>query len=89
MKYQDFLKYLVDVSERGESPKELTIAIDFFGKDKNFDPAVDSSVRAYVSNLRKKLEHYYLTLGQADEIQVELPKGEYCIEFIQREIEPA
>lgn len=80
--YQNLLRYLIDASNRTDL-KESTIAFEFFDKDATFDPALDSSVRAYVSNLRKKLEHYYLTEGQHDEIRITIPKGQYYVEFIQ------
>ena len=82
-KYQDLLRYLVNASIAGENVKESTIAVDFFGKDTAFDPSIDSSVRAYVSNIRKKLEHYYLTEGKNHEIKLSLPKGHYSVEFVR------
>ncbi|HEX9654537.1 MAG TPA: hypothetical protein VGA99_12585 [bacterium] len=88
-KYQDLLRFLVSTSIKGEDIKESTLAHEVFGKEAAFDPSVDSTVRAYVSNVRKKLEHYYLTEGQNDEIQMVLPKGEYKIEFVQIEKEKA
>jgi hypothetical protein len=80
--YQKLLRYLIDASRRDDL-KESTIAIEFFDKDASFDPTLDSSVRAYVSNLRKKLDHYYLTEGKDDEIQLRIPKGQYYVKFIQ------
>jgi hypothetical protein len=81
-KYQDLLRYLVRASINGEAIKESTIAIACFSKDAAFDPAMDSSVRAYISNLRKKLDHYYLTKGKNDAIKLTIPKGHYNVEFI-------
>ena len=81
-KYQDLLRYLVRAAINGETVKESTIAVEFFSKDVAFDPAMDSSVRAYISNLRKKLEHYYLTKGKDDAIKLAIPKGHYNVEFI-------
>lgn len=80
--YQKLLRYLIDASSRDDL-KESTIAIEFFRKDASFDPTLDSSVRAYVSNLRKKLDHYYLTEGKHEEIQLKIPKGQYYVKFIQ------
>ncbi|HOV23943.1 MAG TPA: helix-turn-helix domain-containing protein [Candidatus Marinimicrobia bacterium] len=60
-KFQELLRYLVDASISGKIIKESTIAIEFFQKDKSFDPSIDSTVRTSISTLRKKLEHYYLT----------------------------
>lgn len=82
-KYQDLLRYLVRAAINGETVKESTIAIECFSKDADFDPSIDSSVRAYISNLRKKIEHYYLTRGKDDEVKLTIPKGHYNVEFIQ------
>jgi hypothetical protein len=82
-KHQDLLRFLVEASENHETIKESTIAIHFFGKDAEYDASLDSSVRAYVSNLRKKLELYYLTEGKHSDIRLEIPKGHYHVEFIE------
>ena len=82
-KYQELLRYLVNASLTGEIVKESTIAIEFFSKDAIFDPSIDSSVRAYISNIRKKLEHYYLTDGKGKDIKLVIPKGQhYQVEFL-------
>lgn len=82
-KYQELLCYLFNYAVEGEEIKESTIALEFFDKTDVFDPSWDSSVRAYISNLRKKLEHYYLTEGKDDEFQIVLPKGDYQIRFLK------
>lgn len=87
-KHQDLLRYLVETTLRGEFVKESSIALEIFGRDTTFSPAMDSSVRAYISNLRKKLEHYYLTQGKNDKIRMVLPKGHYHVEFIRDENPP-
>ncbi len=81
-KYQDLLRYLVRAAISGETVKESTIAVECFSKDAAFDPAMDSSVRASVSNLRKKLDHYYLTKGKDHDIRLTIPKGHYTVEFL-------
>ena len=81
-RYQELLKYLVDKSDKEESVKELEIAIDLFGKDANFDPNSNSQIRAYVSNLRKKLEHYYLTTEDLFTYKLEIPRGQYGVNYI-------
>lgn len=80
-KYQELLRYLTESALKGVDIKESTLAVEFFGKKDVFDSAIDSTVRAYVSNLRRKLEHYYLTDGIHDEYQIVLPKGDYKIDF--------
>jgi hypothetical protein len=80
--YQSYLTYLVNAAEEGRSLKETTIAIDFFEKDADFNPAEDATVRTHTYNLRKKLETYYLKEGKEDKYQVKIPKGHYDIEIV-------
>lgn len=82
-RFAELLQFLVSHTVPGESLKETTIAIDFFGREANFDPGKDSFVRSYISNLRKKLEHYYL-MHPDFEYRITIPKGHYNIEFISR-----
>ncbi len=83
--YQDLLSYLVNHEIKGEHVKEIGIAIDVFGRDSNFNPPEDPIVRVYMSNLRKKLEHYYLTDGKEDRIRLVIPKGHYDVKFERQE----
>ncbi|MGH7494769.1 MAG: hypothetical protein ACREOO_20550 [bacterium] len=85
-RYQELLRYLVELHLAGKEVKEFTLAVEFFGKKDVFDSSVDSTVRAYVSNLRRKLELYYLTEGHDDEIQIVLPQGGYQIQFTLAEV---
>jgi hypothetical protein len=81
-KYQDLLRYLIEASIKGESLKETIIAIDLFNKGSDFNPSEDPTIRVCISNLRKKLEHYFLTEGKDETIRLEIPKGHYHVEFI-------
>ena len=82
---QELLQYLAAASENNELIKEATIAAELFGKEVGFDPHDDPTIRVYISNLRKRLDHYYLTEGKKDKIRVEIPKGQYYINFVNRE----
>ena len=84
-RYQDLLKYLVEKTDKEGSVKELEIAIDVFGKDSSFDPNTNPLIRSYISNLRKKLEHYYLTTENKFNYKIEIPKGQYLINYIYTE----
>jgi hypothetical protein len=84
-RYQDLLKYLVEKTEEEGSVKEIEIAIDVFGKDSSFDPNSNPLIRSYISNLRKKLEHYYLTTENKYTYRIEIPKGQYLINYIYSE----
>jgi len=82
-RYQDLLQYLVDRSDMDESIKEVDIALDVFGKDANFDYTTNPLIRSYISNLRKKLEHYYLTTEDHFSYKLEIPKGHYKVIYTQ------
>jgi hypothetical protein len=79
--YHDLLKYLVEETLTGKAPKEITLGIQFFEKAPSFDPKEDPTVRVYLNNLRKKLEHYYLTTEKYHPYRLTVPKGHYQVEF--------
>ena len=82
-RYRDLLLYLFRETLSGTVPKEITIGTDFFHKDSTFDPKEDPTVRVYLNNLRKKLEHYYLTTDRERSHRIEIPRGHYQVEFVQ------
>lgn len=82
-RYQDLLQYLVKETLANKVPKEITVGIHFFGKDTSFDPKEDPTVRVYINNLRKKLDHYYLTCEKPFQYKLDIPKGHYEVEFSQ------
>ncbi len=76
------LQYLIDKSLENVEISEYHIAIDVLGKNENFDPAEDSTVRVNVRRLRLKLKEYYLgDDAGAYSVQFSIPKGHYLIEF--------
>lgn len=80
--YQQYLEYLVEAKDQGKDLKEVTIAIEFFGKDANFNPGEDTTVRSHTYTLRKKLETYYLKEGKEDKYRIRIPKGHYEIALV-------
>jgi len=82
--YRELLAYLFKATQRNETPKEMTIAQDVFGK-KEFDNEKDASIRVYVYNLRKKLDSYYLREGKNSKIRISIPKGHYLLSFSENE----
>src|SRR5882724_9510588 len=80
------LQYLANHSldHPGVSPKEYQIATEVFGRQKDFDPHLDSMVRVQAGRLRAKLAEYYGSEGAVDSILVEMPKGNYLLTFHQR-----
>ena len=82
--YITLLKYLVDESRRGITPKEVTIAHEVFKKGKDFNAAEDTTVRVHMHNLRKKLDEYYQNEGQNDDIKLIIPKGHYRVKIVKK-----
>ena len=87
-RYGDLLRYLYRETLAGTVPKEITIANEFFRKEASFDPKEDPTVRVYLNNLRKKLEHYYLSSTKPLLYRVEIPRGHYQVEFVPVEAKP-
>lgn len=81
--YHELLRFLAarSQSDNSASPTEIEIAQAVFGKV-DFHQSEDSSVRVYVYNLRKKLDDYYKTSGEADPLKLEIPKGRYTVGFV-------
>src|SRR5437870_1496447 len=80
------LQYLANHSleHQGASPKEYQIATEVFGRQKDFDPHLDSMVRVQAGRLRTKLAEYYASEGVDDPLVLEMPKGSYALTFHQR-----
>ncbi|HEY6845338.1 MAG TPA: helix-turn-helix domain-containing protein [Terracidiphilus sp.] len=64
------------------SAKEHEIATIVFGRKADFDPRTDSSVRVQVARLRAKLIEYYTREGAEEDVQVEIPKGAYRLQYV-------
>lgn len=81
-----FLGYVVEetLSGRASRIKAYSIAVEVFGRDASFDPQTDPIVRIEAGHLRRSLERYYLTAGQADPILITIPKGAYVPTFSSR-----
>lgn len=74
--------YLVTSSLAGQSPKEIALAIDVFGKGAGFDVSQDALVRVYMHKLRKALEDFYSSHGAADTGALYIPRGEYRLRLV-------
>lgn len=83
--YPRLLNYLVEKAALGHSCSEVDLAEHVFFKKDSFDQKSDSSVRVYVYNLRKKLQLYYEGDGKEDTYRINIPKGEYRVEFLDLE----
>ena len=69
--------YLAEKSLAGQSPKEIAIAMDVFGKGSDFDVSQDALVRVYIHKLRKALDEYYASSGGGSGPALHIPRGEY------------
>lgn len=67
------------IEQPGETIKEHQIATQVFGKNDDFDPRIDASIRVQVGRLRSKLIEYYATEGAGDHLILEIPKGAYSL----------
>jgi hypothetical protein len=76
-KMRRLFDYLAGCSQTAESPKEIAIAIDVFGKKADFDVSQDALVRVYIHKLRRTLEEFYATQGGANITPLHIPRGEY------------
>jgi len=81
-----FLRFTVEqaLAGRQSALKEYLVGVEVFNKTESFDPRIDSIVRVEARRLRSKLEQYYQTEGNADQIIVHLPKGSYVPLILDR-----
>ncbi len=75
---QAFLRYVVEetLAGRGSTIKEANIAVDVFGKGRDFDVHGGSLVRVTGGDLRKCLTQAYSS-GMGQDLRIELPLGGY------------
>jgi TolB-like protein len=69
---------------RGDKLKETSIAMDVFGRSADFDPRLDTVVRAEARRLRQALASYYFGTGAEDPVVISMPKGTYVPQFAFR-----
>jgi adenylate cyclase len=81
-----FLRFITEetLAGRGDRLKAYTIALGVFERRESFDSQADPIVRIEAGRLRRMLEHYYLTQGRDDPVQVTVPKGGYTPHFTWR-----
>src|ERR687896_1539706 len=75
-----FLQHVVDnaLSGHSDGAKEYTIAVEVFGRPDTFDPRTDTIVRVQARRLRARLDAYYKTVGHADPLIIDMPRGSYA-----------
>lgn len=82
-----FLSFVVErtLEGRQESVKEYVIATEALGRGAEYNPQIDSTVRADASRLRSRLTEYYAAEGRNDPVEIRIPKGSYVPEFSVRQ----
>jgi tetratricopeptide (TPR) repeat protein/TolB-like protein len=87
-KLRSFLALVVTktVQGQGDHLKEYVVGVDALGKDADFNPQADASVRIHATRLRKLLSDYYSGEGDGDQIVISIPKGRYTPIFRRRRI---
>ena len=69
---------------RAEPPGEYAIAIDVLGKQEDFDPKIDASVRVQVSRLRARLKEYFEGEGSSAGFRLVIRPGSLQLQLENR-----
>ena len=87
---QELLFYIGrrSVKEGCDRVSEQEIGSQVFGRPESYDTSYDNIVRTNVSDLRKRIEHYFNSEGRHEKLVMELPRGSYVPVFRIRLLEP-
>jgi hypothetical protein len=79
----EFLRFAALEAIAGDTAlvDESRIAIEIYGRDRDYDPKVDSIVRVEANRLRAKLRDYYEAEGRDDLVRIRLPLESYVPVF--------
>jgi hypothetical protein len=74
---KDLLHYLADrvLEDEVEDIREHEVGHRVFGRPPEYDTTADNIVRVHASMLRKRLEQYFAAEGAAENLIIEIPKG--------------
>lgn len=64
--------------------REQEVGAAVFGRPEEYDTTLDNIVRVNVSELRKRLAHYFEQEGAAEPVVVEIPRGGYLPVLLRR-----
>jgi hypothetical protein len=83
---RELLCYLGKRSLKPNAPvlREQEIGAAVFGRPGEYDTSLDNIVRVNVSELRKRLAHYFMEEGAHEPIIMEIPRGGYGPVFFAR-----
>ncbi|HEY1742891.1 MAG TPA: hypothetical protein VGG18_06970 [Granulicella sp.] len=88
LRLRELLLYLGKRSLKSNvaSIREQEIGAAVFGRPEDYDTGIDNIVRVNVSELRKRLAHYFQEEGAAEPILIEIPRGGYFPVFLSRSV---
>jgi hypothetical protein len=86
-----FLLYVCDRHLRGKASEitEQQIGVHVFGRMEGYNSNDDNIVRNYARTLRKRMEDYFASEGQDEELRVDIPRGAYIPVFTLKQGERA
>jgi len=86
---RELLLYLGKRSLKSPSAniREQEIGAAVFERPEDYDTNIDNIVRVNVSELRKRLAHYFQEEGAGEKVIVEIPRGGYTLVFLPRAVE--
>ena len=78
-----FLTFICELELTGRrlDINEQQIGVDVFGRSPGYNPGDDSIVRSQARFLRQRLDEYFRTIGQNEEMRIVIPKGSYVPVF--------
>ena len=86
----EFLRFVVGRTLAGDDRlKGYTIAIQVFGRPREFDAQSDPLVRVEALRLRQRLAEYYAGEGAEERVRLELPRGGYAVKASYAFAEPS
>jgi hypothetical protein len=74
------LQYVIKTALNEQSYDEQTM-LELLGKDKEFKPSRDATIRVQFGRLRTALSNYYLSEGSFDDTRIEIPARQYAPVF--------
>jgi hypothetical protein len=82
-RFPSFLRYIVNATINGQAGhlKERTLGIEIFGKDADYDTAIEPIVRVTAAEIRKRIAQYYQDSGHEHELRLSLAPGSYVPQF--------
>lgn len=88
---RDFLLYVGKQSLKERQPEihEEEIGTRVFGRPASYDRSADNIVRVNATELRKRIESYFESVGADEPLIFEVPRGGYRLVFRRRQAEQA